>query len=251
MKKLTIAALLIGGGLSLNATADTFAGLYVGAQGWNVDASGGYADNANTAAFDFDEKTNSSVYIAVEHFVPFVPNAKLRRTTMDTAGTTNLESDFTFEGDTYTANTDVLTDSDITSTDLILYYELFDNDLVSFDLGINGKYIDGRLSVEDSQTATSGVKDFSGVVPTLYSRVQLGLPFTGLAAYAEGSYLSFDDHTLSDYQLAVTYSFIESLAIDMTLQLGYRSVTVDIQDLDGAYADLDYDGAFAGLELHF
>lgn len=251
MKKMTVAALLLGAGLSGSTVADTFAGLYIGAQGWDMGTSGGYSDSANSAAFNFNDKTNSSYYVAAEHFVPFVPNVKLRKTTMDAAGITNLASDFTFQGDTYTADTQILTDSEISSTDLILYYELFDNDLVSFDVGVNGKYIDGTLAVEDTQSSTSGAEAFSGVVPTLYSRIQLGLPFTGLAAYAEGSYLSFDEHTLSDYQVAVTYSFIESLAVDMTLQLGYRQTRIDIEDLDGAYADLEYDGAFAGLELHF
>ena len=137
------------------------------------------------------------------------------------------------------------------STDFILYYELFDNDLVSFDLGVNAKYIDGSLSVVDAASNTQGAGEFSGVVPMAYSRLQLGLPFTGLAAYAEGSYLSFDDHELSDYQVAVAYSFIESLAVDMTLQVGYRKVTVDIEDLDDIYANMEFDGVFAGLEVHF
>ena len=81
--------------------------------------------------------------------------------------------------------------------------------------------------------------------------MQVGLPFTGLSAYAEGSYLSFDDHKVSDFQVALTYSFVENLAIDMTLQVGYRDITVDIEDLDDVYADLGYDGVFAGLEIHF
>ncbi len=251
MKKMTVAALLMGAGLSGNVVADTFAGLYIGAQGWNMGTSGGFADSTNSASFNFKDKTNSSYYVAAEHFVPFVPNVKFRQTTMDTAGTTTLSDDFSFQGDTYAADTAILTDSDMTATDLILYYELFDNDLVSSDVGVNGKYLDGTLAVQDTQSSTSGAVEFSGIIPTLYSRVQLGLPFTGLAAYAEGSYLSLGDHTVSDYQVAVTYSFIESLAVDMTLQLGYRQARVDIEDLDGAYADLEYDGAFAGLELHF
>ena len=40
-------------------------------------------------------------------------------------------------------------------------------------------------------------------------------------------------------------------AVDMTLQVGYRNVTVDIEDLDDVYADMEFDGVFAGLELHF
>ena len=251
MKKCLTAAALGCVFFASSATADTIAGVYIGAQGWNTSTSGGFADSSSTANFNFDDETNGAAYIAVEHPVPFLPNLKVNYTGLDTSGVTNLESSFTFDGNLYTAESDVMTNADITSTDIILYYELFDNDLISFDLGLNGKYIDGTLIVEDQASNTRGVEEFSGVVPMVYSRVQVGLPFTGLAAYAEGSYLSFDDHTLSDYQVALTYSFIESLAVDMTLQLGYRNVQVDIEDLDDVYADMEYDGAFAGLEIHF
>lgn len=251
MKKCLTAAALGCVFFASSATADTIAGVYIGAQGWNTSTSGGFADSSSTANFNFDDETNGAAYIAVEHPVPFLPNLKVNYTGLDTSGVTNLESSFTFDGNLYTAESDVTTNADITSTDIILYYELFDNDLISFDLGLNGKYIDGTLIVEDQASNTRGVEEFSGVVPMVYSRVQVGLPFTGLAAYAEGSYLSFDDHTLSDYQIALTYSFIESLAVDMTLQLGYRNVQVDIEDLDDVYADMEYDGAFAGLEIHF
>ncbi|WP_218313100.1 TIGR04219 family outer membrane beta-barrel protein [Alteromonas antoniana] len=251
MKKCLTAAALGCVFFASSATADTIAGVYIGAQGWNTSTSGGFADSSSTANFNFDDETNGAAYIAVEHPVPFLPNLKVNYTGLDTSGVTNLESSFTFDGNLYTAESDVTTNADITSTDIILYYELFDNDLISFDLGLNGKYIDGTLIVEDQASNTRGVEEFSGVIPMVYSRVQVGLPFTGLAAYAEGSYLSFDDHTLSDYQIALTYSFIESLAVDMTLQLGYRNVQVDIEDLDDVYADMEYDGAFAGLEIHF
>lgn len=251
MKKSLLVAALGCALVSVSSHADTIAGVYVGAQAWQTDTSGGFADTNNTANFSFDDETNSSVYIALEHPVPFLPNVKINQTTLDNSGVTTLDSSFTFDGQLYTANSEVATDIDLTSTDLILYYELFDNDLVSFDLGINAKYIDGALLVNDRASATQGSADFSGIVPMAYSKIQVGLPFTGLSAYAEGSYLSFDDHELSDYQVAVAYSFIESIAIDMTVQLGYRDVTVDIEDLDDVYADMEFDGVFAGLELHF
>ncbi len=251
MKKCLTAAALGCVFFASSVTADTIAGVYIGAQGWNTSTSGGFADSSSTANFNFDDETNGAAYIAVEHPVPFLPNLKVNYTGLDTAGVTNLETSFTFDGNLYTAESNVLTDAEITSTDIILYYELFDNDLISFDVGLNGKVIDGTLLVEDQASNTRGMEEFSDVVPMVYSRVQVGLPFTGLAAYAEGSYLSLDDHTLSDYQIALTYSFIESLAVDMTLQLGYRNVEIDIEDLDDIYADMEYDGAFAGLEIHF
>lgn len=236
---------------SVNSQADTIAGVYAGAQAWQTDTTGGFADSSSTADFNFSDETNTSLYIAFEHPVPLIPNIKVGHTTLDNNGTTTLDANFTFDGELYTANSEVDTVIELDATDLILYYELFDNDLISFDVGLNAKYIDGAFFVEDTDSDTQSSGDFTGVVPMVYSKVQVGLPFTGLAAYAEGSYLSFDDHELSDYQVAVTYSFIESIAIDMTVQVGYRNVTVDIEDLDDIYADMEFDGVFAGLELHF
>ena len=244
MKKGLIAVGLGCALMSMSAQSDTIAGVYAGVQAWQTDTTGGFADSSSTANFNFDDETNTSFYVAVEHPLPFIPNIKVARTTLDNSGTTALDTSFTFDGELYTANSTVDTMIDLTATDFILYYELF-------DLGINAKYIDGSLSVVDAASNTQGTGEFSGVVPMAYSRLQLGLPFTGLAAYAEGSYLSFDDHELSDYQVAVAYSFIESLAVDMTLQVGYRKVTVDIEDLDDIYANMEFDGVFAGLEVHF
>ncbi|NDV92573.1 TIGR04219 family outer membrane beta-barrel protein [Alteromonas sp. 345S023] len=251
MKKGLLAAALGCALFSVTTQADTIAGVYAGAQAWQTDTTGGFADSSSTANFNFDDETNSSLYIAFEHPVPLVPNVKVVHTTLDNNGTTTLDSSFSFDGELYTANSEVNTITELEATDLILYYELFDNDLVSFDVGLNAKYIDGAFYVEDTASDTQSSGEFSGVIPMVYSKVQVGLPFTGLAAYAEGSYLSFDDHELSDYQVAVTYSFIESIAVDMTVQLGYRNVTVDIEDIDDVYADMEFDGVFAGLELHF
>ncbi|WP_338518741.1 TIGR04219 family outer membrane beta-barrel protein [Alteromonas gracilis] len=251
MKKGLLAAALGCAMVSTASQADTIAGVYVGAQMWQTDTSGGFADSSSTTDFSFDDETNTALYVAFEHPVPFIPNVKINRTSLDNSGTTVLSTNFTFDGELYTANSEVDSDVEIDATDFILYYELFDNDLVSFDLGINAKYIDGTLAVVDTASNTAGSVEFSGVIPMAYSKVQLGLPFTGLSAYFEGSYLSFDDHEVSDYQAAVQYSFIESIAVDMTLQLGYRNVTVDIEDLDDVYADMEFDGVFAGLELHF
>ena len=42
-----------------------------------------------------------------------------------------------------------------------------------------------------------------------------------------------------------------NLAIDLTLQLGYRAVTLELDDLDDIYSDLEFKGIYAGLEVHF
>ena len=251
MRKSLLGCALLAAVAAAPAQADTLLGAYVGAQGWNMGVEGGFANEESLTEFSYDDQTNSSLYVALEHPIPLVPNLKLVRTTMDTSGFTNLTTQFEFNGELYSADTDVSTDFEMSATDIILYYEILDNDLVSIDIGLNGKYLDGTIMVSESETNRTATEEFSGVIPMAYAKAEVGLPFTGLGVYAEGSFLAIGDHSVSDIQAALTYSFVESLALDMTLQAGYRAVTVELDDIDDFYADLEFSGVFVGLEFDF
>ena len=249
MKKHTLSIGLLALCASFTSQADTLLGLYVGAQGWNMETSGGFSNDGSNADFNFEDQSNANLYVAFEHPIPLIPNVKVQRTAMDTQGDVILDDQFTFGDKIFAANGNAFTDVSLTSTDFILYYELFDNDLVSFDFGLNAKYIDGEFLA--SVDAEIGREEFSGAVPMIYSRLAVGVPLTGLGAFVEGSFLSIDDHTISDYQAAITYSLLENFAIDMTFQLGYRAVILELDDLDDIYSDLEFKGVYAGLEVHF
>jgi len=249
MKKNTLSLGLLALCVSFTSQADTLLGLYAGAQAWNMETSGGFSNDGSNTEFNFEEQTNTNLYVAFEHPIPLIPNVKVQRTAMDTQGDVILDAQFTLGDKVFAANGNAFTDVSLTTTDFILYYELFDNDLVSFDVGLNAKHIDGEfLATVDGET---GREEFSGPVPMVYSRLAVGVPFTGFGAFVEGSFLSIDDHTISDYQAAITYSLMENLAIDLTLQLGYRAVTLELDDLDDIYSDLEFKGIYAGLEVHF
>ena len=252
MNKSLCAGALVLAFSSFSSQADTLLGVYAGAQAWDMETSGGFSDSNNNVDFNFEDETKGSFYVVLEHPVPFVPNIKLQRTGLDTNGETVLSSSMTYGSELFSANTTVNTSLDLVSTDYIAYYELFDNDLVSFDLGINAKHVDGDIYVEEQGDATQNAsQDFSGFVPMLYSRVAVGVPFTGLGAYVEGSFLAFDDNTISDYQAAITYGLLDNIAIDATVQLGYRQLKMELDDLDGIYTDFEFSGAFVGVEVHF
>jgi outer membrane protein len=217
-----------------------------------METSGGFSQDGANTRFNFEDEAKPSVYVAFEHPIPLIPNIKLQKTEMDTNGDVTLDANFTFGDKLFSINSDVTSNVQLGSTDIILYYELFDNDLISFDVGLNAKYIDGELMVIAKDDPTlSGREEFSGPVPMLYSRLALGLPLTGFGAFVEGSFLSLDDHTLTDYQAAITYSLIENLAIDVTFQVGYRAFILELDDLDDIYSDLEFKGVYAGLEVHF
>lgn len=252
MKKSIMAATILASLMSSTASADMIAGLYVGAQGWNMGTDGGFAYSSSLTDFSFDDESQGSFYVAVEHPIPLVPNVKIQRTSMDTNGDVTLTSNFTFNNNLFITSSSLTTDLDVSNTDYILYYELFDNDLITFDLGINGKYVDGSILVQDrNDISNNASSSFSGIVPMVYSKLALGLPLTGWGAFVEGSFLSIDDNTLYDYQAAVTYSLLDNIAVDLTVQLGYRSLTLELDDLDNIYTDLEFKGVFAGVEVHF
>ncbi|ATC81136.1 TIGR04219 family outer membrane beta-barrel protein [Pseudoalteromonas agarivorans] len=255
MKKYCLAAALSMACLAPAAQADTLLGLYVGVDGWQSDNDGqfSYKDNA-PQDFNFEDETFISYYAALEHPVPLVPNLKLKYTELELDGDAVIGDTFSFNGSTFDTNRKVNTVSDLSHIDYILYYEIFDNDLISIDLGLNVKQFDGEITVsydpeeELSQTET---KDFSGFVPLAYGRAEAGLPFTGLSVFFEGSFLAIDDSKVQDYQVGVAYELIDNLAVDVAIKAGYRSMTLELDDVDDINTDIDASGPFAGIQVHF
>ncbi len=247
MKKLTSFKLALAAAMvASSAQADTLLGLYAGAQYWQVEPEGEFGtaqdDQAN---FNFDDDAQGSFYIAFEHPVPLIPNIKLRQTQLEVAGAGNV--DFNFNGTNYSGTAQV--DADLSNTDLILYYEVLDNGLASFDFGVTVKSLDGEIIVSDGDA--SDTQELSGYVPMGYIAANVGLPLTGFSIYGDFSILSIGDHSMTDYQAGLAYTFVDNLAVDMSAQLGYRSFSLELDDLDGIYSDLEFSGIYGGLEVHF
>ena len=251
MKKTILAA-----SLSLltcaSASADTLLGLYIGGQMWSNQASGSFGDGAlNQSAFEFDDKYQGSFSVALEHPIPLIPNMKIASTTLDTVGGTTLSSTFTFNDKTYSANSELDTTLEASYVDYTLYYELFDNDLLTFDFGITARDIDSYIKVVEPTTTRNSDLSASGFIPMAYVSTIVGLPFTGFNFFAEGNFVSYDDQTVYDLQAGVSYAVLDNLAVDLDITLGYRTVKLELDDLDGFYSDLTFDGAFAGVIVHF
>lgn len=235
--------------LATPAMADTFLGLYAGAQTWNTAGTGGFADNQATLDVDLDEQMNNTYYVALEHFVPLLPNIKIAQTKLAHSGSASLTESFDFLGSEFTVDSPLQTHVAIDGTDFIAYYEFLDFDAVSLDLGLNLKQVEGSLSANNS---TENVRQsFDTFIPMIYGKVQLGLPLSSWSAYVEGSHLAVGASRFSDLQAVVQYQLFSSLAVELDAQLGYRRVTVNLEDVDGLYLDTNFDGVFAGVQVHF
>ena len=252
MKK-TIIAAGIASLLCTSAQADTLLGLYIGGHMWANQAEGSFGQgNNNQAAFDFNDENQGSFFVALEHPIPLIPNIKIASTTLDTVGGTTISGSFTFDGETYNDGSTLDTTFDANYVDYTFYYELFDNDLLTFDFGITARDLDSQIKVVDVNDATSNSDiSVSGIIPLLYVNTIIGLPFTGFNIFAEANFLSYGDSSVYDYQVGVSYALLDNLAVDVDLTLGYRAAKLELDDIDDLYSDLTFDGVFAGAIVHF
>jgi outer membrane protein len=255
MKKIALAAALATV-LSTNVQADAL-GIYLGGQVWDNQASGTFGDGSSLVDFNLVDEKQNSFFVAFEHPLPLIPNARIASTSLETNGMTTLDTDFDFDDETFLNGADVNADFDVSYVDYTLYYELFDNDLLSFDFGITARDFDGDVTVSTQVTvgsSTSTISDtiaVTDVVPMLYVATNVGLPLTGLNLYAQGNFLSFDDHTLYDYEVGVSYELVDNMLIDVNVNAGYRAVKLELEDLNDLYTNIEFDGVFVGTTIHF
>ncbi len=251
MKKVIIATSLATV-FCASAQADTLLGLYIGGHVWANEAKGSFGEGeTDQAAFNFNDKNQGSYFVALEHPIPLIPNIKIASTTLDTVGGTTIEGSFTIGGETYGASSQLDTTFDASYVDYTLYYELFDNDLFTFDFGLTARDLDSKIGVVEQASSKSSDLSVSGFLPLLYVNTIIGLPFTGFNVFAEANFLSYDDNSVYDYQIGVSYAVLDNLAVDLDLTLGYRSVKLELDDIDDLYTDLTFDGFFAGAIVHF
>jgi len=244
----SVAALMCG-----TAQADTLLGLYIGGSVWSNEADGSFGEGENNqATFQFDNEQQGSFYVAFEHPIPLIPNIKIASTTLDAVGGAQISSSFTFDNVTYSANSTLDTTLDTSFVDYTLYYEVFDNDLLTFDFGLTARDLEASIAVVGpSSSGLSSELDVSGIIPMAYLNAIVGLPFTGFNIFAEANFISYDDQTVYDAQVGVSYSILNNIAVDFDVTLGYRTVKMELDDLDDFYSDLTFDGFFAGAIVHF
>jgi outer membrane protein len=255
MKKIALAAALASI-LSTNVQADAL-GIYLGGQLWDNQASGTFGDGSSQIDFNLADEKQNSFFIAFEHPLPLIPNIRIASTSLETIGNTSLTTDFEFEGETFSTDANINANFNVSYLDYTLYYELFDNDLLSFDFGLTARDFDGDVTVTakansgaESVTQSASI-EVTDVVPMLYARTNVGLPLTGLNLYAQGNFLSFDDHTLYDYEVGVSYELVDNLAVDVNINAGYRAVKLELDDLNDLYTNIEFDGVFIGTTIHF
>ncbi len=228
--------------------ADTFFGVYVGAGFWQNQYSGTFTEGGSPidveSNLNFEDENNNFVYAAIEHPIPLIPNVRLSQTEIENTANTSLNQSITFVDTTYNINASISSVVDLTFSDVTFYYELLDN-WISLDLGLAARNFDGTLSITESAVTES--VELNATVPLLYAATKAELPFTGF--YISGSLvgIGLDDNSVTDLSVNLGYESDYGIGAE----LGYRSINIDIQEIDELATDLDVDGLYLAATFHF
>ena len=228
------------------ASADTLS-ITVGGGIWNETPEGDIIQpsNAPTPVVDvknnlfWSEESQGYLFATLEHPIPILPNVRLSYISLDQTGSGTTS--FDFDGVTYSGN--VANDFTIDQTDLLFYYEVLDN-VVSLDLGLNVRVLDISFSINDGTSNTSD--SVSGTVPMIYGMVG-GSPWPGVLLSAEANYMSYSGSTISDFNAKISYT----TDFFVGFEAGYRTETIELDDVDDTDANLDFKGPFIGAYVKF
>jgi len=161
----------------------------------------------------FEDSENFSGYVAVEHLIPLIPNAKIKYSDLDSES--------------------LSIDRSSSLASAIAYYELFDNGLFEFDLGL-------------AVTQVSPAFGSSTELVQAYAAAKAYVPGINMYGFAEVLAGTVSDDEATDAEIGLAYTFNPNSVIpSLTIRTGYRYQEMVTQKTQ------ENKGAFAGVELHF
>jgi len=117
------------------------------------------------------------------------------------------------------------------------------HNVVSFDLGINLRYVDAELK---NQALDQTGAHINTTLPMLYATAFFNLPFKGMSASIGGSHLQYDDYFAFDYKAKLSYEWGNGFGLEGGWQ--HQRFNIDSHDVQ---ADFESKGPFLDLKYRF
>lgn len=222
-KALLLSTLLFAGA----ANAD-FLGVTAEAGAFSPDVSDASygVDGSGSSPADLDGKTGAYYGIALDHPLPLIPNIRLQHL--------NLKANGSIGGSSAKL--------DLSHTDYTLYYRFLDGLFwLDLDAGLTFRKFDGSATVNGNKT------DLSDTQPLGYVSAFVTLPGTGLSLGGEVKAGGYSGTSITDTTLKVKYQ----TPFFVGLEGGYRTMSLDLNDIDNRDVKGDFKGAFIGAFIHF
>ena len=238
-------------------------GFSTGGGVWKSEASGSmrYEDNPTVDVddLDYDKENRGYIWAELRHPVPYLPNLRIEYVDLKFSGSSNesfVWGDTTFKGDAYS-------ETNLSQLDMIVFYNIFSQPWVDFDLGVDVKYLDFEFYAEgegrDLENPLEVVthtehEEETLFVPFIYSKVRLNIPTTNFGIEGDVKYVKYKSTSILDTSIKADYLF-DFKAAKFGIEVGYRFESVDIDRDDFNSIDFDVDveikGLFAGLVFKY
>ncbi len=221
-------------------------GFSAGANLWFHDSSG--TQEFDSSEFDLEDDLglekdqNAHIWFEWNHMIPGIPSLRLEQTGLKETGTGEVE--FTY-GD-IAADSRVRSSIELKQTDLTLFWTPIPMPYLDLDIGLTGKHVDGEIALESRDAEQKEAISFSGVLPMLFARVGLDIPGTRVRTEFSIKAIGTGGHSVRDTQFMVAYKWWYTGAM-----VGYRDISIELDDFDDATVDVSFSGPFAGLFLRF
>jgi outer membrane protein len=227
-------------------------GFQAGIGQWYINLDGDVGQNNSTTTLNdlgFKDETSNVFWAMLEHPIPIIPNLRVMHSAISATEASTTSQRFTIGGILIDAEVRVLTDIDLSHSDATFYYELLDN-WVTFDVGITARKMEGYVEIQSevSQTARAELK---GVLPMGYLNVQLDFPGSGWSIGGTANAISYRRDKVTDVSARVGYAFEVTPLMDIGINIGYRTLSLQAEEFDDLYADATLSGSFAELVVHF
>lgn len=252
MKKfLTSIVLIIASSPVFAVDATPFFSVYAGAGSWSAEISGDLGDSSTDVDdLGLNDESNAYFYVAFEHAVPLIPQIRIEQSSVTSEGSgTTL---FSFSDVDFTTDAAIDSEIDITMTDAVLYYEI-----AILDFGLTFRQFDAEVQATGSAdvlgvpTIVTESESVDGVLPMLYLATKIDLPFTGLYLTGNVNGISVDDKSIMDYRAAIGYGIEIPVLAEIGLELGMRSFTIDLGEDEDYAGDIEFSGAYFGVNVKF
>ena len=131
----------------------------------------------------------------------------------------------------------------INQFDATIFYPFSTHNVVSFDLGINLRYVDAELKGQSLDQAGTHINT---TLPMIYATAFFNLPFKGMSASIGGSHLQYDDYFAFDYKAKLSYTWDNGFGLEGGWQ--HQRFNVDSPDVQ---ADFESKGPFLDFKYRF
>ncbi|MGF1753072.1 TIGR04219 family outer membrane beta-barrel protein [Vibrio makurazakiensis] len=204
---------------AVSADSDSFYSAKVGAEMW---WSGTKVNEVRR-----DDGKSPSMYFALEHKFPLIPNASIRYTTVDTDYIAFDKYDYTF------------------------YYNWLDHDLLHFDAGITVSQYSNTQYVDAATSSTAS--NFDELTWSFYGYGEINVPKTNFDIIGSMDFGNSNGLKTTDLMAGAQYRLPMQNA-DIALRGGYRVIDLESETAFDSTLGKPFvlvDGWFAGAEVRF